>query len=436
MEVRRADLFEPVGNAIGPIDDRTAGDQKRHAVTPPAHRDRVGDRRFADAGQGVDPRHDLAQVCVQLIGLRELAARDWQTRRDDVGRVESGVDTHHLEEAADEQARADEQHERQRDFDHHERAAQPAAARVGRRSAPAFLHRPRQIRFRRLQRGREAEDHAGRQRQYQRECEHTRIHRDVRVAWQRERRDDQFEAVHHRVADQDPEGAADRGEQDVLGEKLPQQPPASSAERGAHGDVALARRAARERQVRQVHATDEQQHPHGAEQHIQRASELRADQDVDVPLDGDAPTFVRIGIVGRDPRADGIHLGARLFDRHARLQTSKRGHPMEVARAFTRLEGKRPPHLREAAIERGALRHHADDGVRLAIERERSPDDAGVGAERRRPQLVAQHDDVLFARFVLVGRERTAERGLDLKDIEVSGGDPRAAQEHRLLDAG
>ena len=65
------------------------------------------------------------------------------------------------------------------------------------------------------------------------------------------------------------------GEQDVLGQELAHEAPPSGAERGADRDLALARRAARQRQVGEVRAADEQQHPDGAEQHVQRASELR-----------------------------------------------------------------------------------------------------------------------------------------------------------------
>ena len=55
-------------------------------------------------------------------------------------RVEPGIDVQQLHEAADEQAGADEQHQRQRDLDDDERAARAAAACRG-SGAPAFLQR-------------------------------------------------------------------------------------------------------------------------------------------------------------------------------------------------------------------------------------------------------------------------------------------------------
>ena len=108
---------------------------------------------------------------------------------------------------------------------------------------------------------------------------------------------------------------------------------------------------------------------------------------------------------------------------------------MKVARALGRLERERPPHQIEPAIERRAGRHHADDGVRLAVERQLAADDGGIAAKLCRPQPVAQDDDVLLPRLILIGPEGATERRLDSKDVEIAGRHAACAHERRLLDA-
>ena len=58
-------------------------------------------------------------------------------------------------------------------------------------------------------------------------------------------------------------------EQHALHQQLTQQPPALRAERGPHRDLALPRGAAREEQVGDVRARDEQHEPDGGHEHEQ-----------------------------------------------------------------------------------------------------------------------------------------------------------------------
>jgi hypothetical protein len=218
-----------------------------------------------------------------------------------------------------------------------------------------------------------------------------------------------------------------RGEHDVLGEELANQTSAPGAERCANGHLALARRAARQRQVREIGAANQQQHADRAQEHVQGAAQLRADHRVHVANDRDAPAFVRVGKILRDAAADRVHFRARLLHRYARLEPCVDLQPVEVARPFRRGEGKRPPHLIERPIEHGPFRQHTNDRERLAVERDRSADDSGVAAELRRPQPVADDDDVLFAWQILVGGKRPAELGFDAEDVKV-GADTRATR--------
>ena len=86
--------------------------------------------------------------------------------REQIAVVESGVDALHADEAANEQRRADEQHERQRDFADDEAVAQalPASARA-RTAAARVAQRLVEVRSRRLKRRREAEQQSRSRRQ-------------------------------------------------------------------------------------------------------------------------------------------------------------------------------------------------------------------------------------------------------------------------------
>ena len=80
------------------------------------------------------------------------------------------------------------------------------------------------------------------------------------------------------------ERPADERQHDPLGQELPQQPPASGAERRADRELALPRLGARQHQVRQVGAGDEQHEPDRALQHPERRAEA-ADEVVLQPVE-------------------------------------------------------------------------------------------------------------------------------------------------------
>ena len=73
------------------------------------------------------------------------------------------------------------------------------------------------------------------------------------------------------------ERAAGQREHDAFGHELAQQPPAAGAKRGADRVLLLPRLGAREQQVGQVGAGDEQDEAHGALQHPQRGADAADD---------------------------------------------------------------------------------------------------------------------------------------------------------------
>ena len=81
-------------------------------------------------------------------------------------------------------------------------------------------------------------------------------------------------------------------------------------------------------------------------------------------------------------------------------------------------------------------RHHADHGVRLAVERDRLPDDARVGGEATTPESLAEQHDRRSAGLVLRRRERPSEKRLHSEDRKVTRRYTSADQTFRLRLAG
>jgi hypothetical protein len=78
---------------------------------------------------------------------------------------------------------------------------------------------------------------------------------------------------------------------------------------------------------------------------------------------------------------------------------------------------------------------HADDGVRLGIERKRTTDNFWIPAEAPLPKAVTQQHYGLDALAILFGQKIAAEQGMHAERLEEIGGDARGWQLFRLIDA-
>src|SRR2546422_10379971 len=109
---------------------------------------------------------------------------------------------------------------------------------------------------------------------------------------------------------------------------------------------------------------------------------------------------------------------------------------MEIARHVLRLESQRRPDVLPTTVARTIGSQHTDYSVGLIVEMDGAADDVAVGTEAALPDSVAQDDNLLFARLVLVGRKRTAKRGPFLKNVEEVRRHARAAELYRHVHAG
>ena len=146
---------------------------------------------------------------------------DRQTCRQDIRRIESGIDVEQLEETAHQQPRSDQQHECERDFCDDENAAHAPTRAARRRAVSAFLQRADQVRVRGLRCWRNAEQQACHDGNGQREQQDGRIHPDVHRGRQRVRRNQRLDPFHHRVTNADSHDATAHRDHDVLDQQLP-----------------------------------------------------------------------------------------------------------------------------------------------------------------------------------------------------------------------
>ncbi len=190
-----------------------------------------------------------------------------------------------------------------------------------------------------------------------------------------------------------------------LREELAHEAAAARAHRRAHGELPLARRGARQQQVRDVRAGDQQDEAHRAEQDEERRAHL-SDHGLVQRAHGEAHALVRIGIGGGQARADGGRLGPRRFGGGARIEAPDGreipGPPALGTKPLVVFEG--PPE-RAAAGEVEARRGHADDRVGHAVQDQGLAHRGGRGAEALPPEALAQHHHPVLAGLVFPGRK-------------------------------
>ena len=233
--------------------------------------------------------------------------------------------------------------------------------------------------------------------------------------------------------------AGDRHEA-ALDQELADETTAPAAERRTDAQLVLPGRAARDEQVRDVDAGDQEETADRAEQDEQREShggdQLRGER-----RRADADVRVRLRILALEPRADGLHLGPGRCQRHARPQPSHAEEARMVA-AIEQVRVVRDPQADRhedvvvAAEIPKARRQHADDRVARSIEGDRTAQGGRVAAEAILPERVADDRFGWRVRAVFGFAEQAAHARAHADDVEETAGDTPAAEPFRVVDAG
>ena len=287
--------------------------REERALERAAHRVR---RDEPDAGHAADTAHGRHEVELCLThGIGRLVSRseEGHVEEQPLVRHEPGVGVPEIRESSHEPARAGHQHDRQRDFGHGHRHEPARRAAAGARRARAVVHERFHIAAEQTNRWRKSDDRPGDDEHGERKEQDAPVERHGVEARQLRRADRE-----QRAETQRPDGDSDdraRGRQHHrLREELANQPAPSRAERRAHGHLARPRRAAREQQVGDVHAREEEQQPgrrHDDDQDRPQVADDRVDQR---PRDVDAVAVRRGKVIG-EAAHDRRHLAFRALDR-------------------------------------------------------------------------------------------------------------------------
>src|SRR5262249_23933693 len=154
-------------------------------------------------------------------------------------RIESGIDLGEPDDAADQQAGEDQQHQRDGDFANRQSATQPRPPRAGnRRTATALFQRFVEVGLRNLKRRRQAEEDSRQQRNRQRETERPFVDADFAYAGdvRRGKGDQQIDCP---KSQQDSEDPARQRQQYAFGQQLPDDVSAACTHRRPNRDLLL-----------------------------------------------------------------------------------------------------------------------------------------------------------------------------------------------------
>src|SRR5262249_20012370 len=137
---------------------------------------------------------------------------------------------------------------------------------------------------------------------------------------------------------------------------------------------------------------------------------------------------------------DRFHLVLRLPERDARLEPSQHSVIVPLIRA-DRIDAHRRQHIDTTVAVAEILRQHADDRIRIVVDRNALAGDGRIGAESPLPQPVAQDHDALAVRRIFLLRETAPDGRIHAQYAEEIRGDSDATDELRLtatrqIDAG
>src|SRR5205814_901946 len=273
-------------------------------IVPPAALQQAAARRVGRENSR-DSVQAFKQALVKRVEPRALIAnqRGINRQHEHMLGTEPQVYAQQFLETAREQSGDDQQDQRQRHLRYHQGAAQPIAHGTRAPLPPAFLERRGKLDSRRSKGRRQAEQHACEERNRSSESKDPSIRGKV----QRRTRTLGHELSQAFCPPECQEQAccaSEHGQQQVLGEQLPDEPPSPCSDGKPQRDFLLSRRASRQQQVGDVGAGDQQHQPDQPHQYPPelpsfRLAPRRRSPSAGLKLDSQAPsalapTFRRI----------------------------------------------------------------------------------------------------------------------------------------------
>ena len=215
----------------------------------------------------------------RMIGWTVIEVLLWKRHlhHEHIFRVEARIDTEQTRDADDHDARAGERDQRQRDLGRDQAVAQ-SASRARDRPARVLFQRVRKIFPEGRHRGRQAKEDTGEERKSRGETQDVPIeldrvhgaHRDERQVAGKDR-DEETRAPRR---DDETAGAARASQKHALDQELAHDAAAARAHGGPNRKLSLARRGARQHEIRHVHAGDQQYEPDDPEHRVHDGAQL------------------------------------------------------------------------------------------------------------------------------------------------------------------
>src|SRR3984957_15780223 len=323
----------------------------------------------------------------------------------------------HQREAAHQQARSHQQHQRKSDFGNHQHGTRQLVVTSRRGTAASFFQRFEQRRPRNLNGWGETKKYSSGQRNQDRETQYGGINGDpfrVRNSRALPGNDGVAQDVDAAVGEQNTDRRTDEREQRAFRQELPENSPPARTQRNSQCDLAFADGGAREHQVRDIGASNQQNKRHGCEEK-QQARAQRADQLVVKANHADSILLVNRRVLFFQLLLNSCHFGVGLGDGHAIFQPRKNYQLVILAIELRAIKRKRLPQLeiRKCAIKRKASRQDSDDRERLFIKQNRLAQNSRIAAVAALPQTITQEDDLFMTGLFIVGRKIAADHWSD-----------------------
>ena len=378
----------------------------------------AGGARPDDGAVGVQPLFHAPHE-VEASGAIVFARRQNEGHRQQARRFDADVHPVHVDEAAHHEPGAGEQHQRERQLRHNQRR-RPAPSTYAARSRPSSLFEDFiDVGLGDVQRGRKAEHNSRQQADGEEEHEDVRVHVErhpvrladvLRLA---------IEPPNAQIADAQTDDAADEREENALDEQLPDDAPPGGAEREANGNFARPMRRARQQQIGDVRAGDEQHERDGAHQRPENSFDLRAQDAIEEGGHDGADVLVAVLILRRELVRDAFHLAARLLESRTVRQPTVCDELALLPRPAKHrrpLRHRHPDLVLERPLESG--RHDADDRRGDRVDANRFADDGRVGGITRLPDVGADQRHGRRVGCIVLRKKRAALHGFDADQIE------------------
>ena len=213
---------------------------------------------------------------------------------------------------------------------------------------------------------------------------------------------------------------------------------ARPAPRAARSDeLAPPRDRARQQQVGDVGARNQQHEPDGGEQDEKGRPHVAA-QGVAHRRDRNGAGLVIGWMLPAQLLADAVHLGRRAVDGDARLQLGQGVNGPAAAAAIRLIVADRHPDLggrveEPLGVERlERSGHDAEDAERPVLQRDGAAHDRRIGAEAAAPQAIAEQRDAPAVLAIVLRREAAAESRPHTQEVEVVPAHANGRQPFRL----